>query len=116
MLYDSLILYMTLVGLSVISIFNCKSNYRSHVLKQTMEKTMDNACWTMNYCSLCVDLHFLYIHFMHSLAHAVRLQIAILATRTKLHGKLLMLLCCVVSHKLSMCNFKSFTCYMVCIN
>ena len=41
---------------------------------------MDNACWTMNYCSLCVDLHFLYIHFMHSLAHAVRLQIAILAT------------------------------------
>ena len=72
MLYDSLILCMALVGLSVISIFNCKSNYRSHILRQTMEKTMDNACWMMNYYSLCVDLH-LYIHFMHSLARGYKL-------------------------------------------
>ena len=92
---------------------------------------MDNAWWMMNYLSLWVNLYHFVVHFIYGLLHAVTLQIATLARSTlstmayavmlvRLHQyKIRMFLCCVVLHKLSMCNFdscKSLTCYTVCIN
>ena len=59
---------MALVGLNVISIFKCKCHYKSHVLREILEKKMDG--------ELFLPLGELYILCIH---HAVRLQIATLA-------------------------------------
>ena len=112
---------MALVGLSIISVFKCKHHYRSHVLREILEKMMDGS-------PSGLVLYFLYILCIR---HAVSLQIATLAWNILqvlwlvvmlailYQYKLRMFLYCVVLHRLCVCNFDCFkriTCYMVCIN
>ena len=62
------------MGLSVISIFKCKSHYRSCVLSDILEKTIDN--------ELPLPFGEFYVSCTLSIPHAVTLQIATLAPTT----------------------------------
>ena len=52
---------MAFLGLNVIFIFKCKRHYRSHLLRQILDKTMDS---------------IMFLIYMQCTPHAVSLQIA----------------------------------------
>ena len=107
------------MGLSVISIFKCKSHYRSRVLSDILEKTIDN--------ELPLPLGD-YVSCTLSIPHAVTLQIATLApVSTVATGDLsqnipiqstrVFVLCCYTNGFVwNFDSYKCLTCYMVCIN
>ena len=116
------------MGLIIISIFKCKRHYRSHVLREILEKAMLGE----------IISHFggvLYFMYILCIPHVICLQIAtltqsMLSTMSMTAGDTsqtamvqithaCMPLCFIVLHKLCVSNFKScrsLTCYMVCVH
>ena len=128
--YGSRILKMARVGLSVISIFNCKHLFRSRVYPGITEKMMVSELQqiiTPSRWVWCL-LYFIFI------SYAVSLQIVSLAwsplgamaagdaSQTTPVKIMQVFMCCIAlfyTNYAYVCNFnscKNFTCYMVCIN
>ena len=133
---------MVLVSLNVISVFRCKYNYRLHVLRQIMEKIMndgwlmmDNGQGIISFSEwvLCFLYHILYVHLIIIIIPCSKLTNCYNSVK---HPKLSTMasgdgsqstpvqtthvfVCCVVLHKSQVCNFdscKNLTCCMVYIN
>ena len=103
---------MALVGLSVISIFKCKCHYRSRVLRQIMEKTMDtDGRWkTEDKLSLPMSEFIFFVGFSqltNCYISTKHVKLSAMAADRASQTTPVQITCCVVLHKLSTCNFDS---------